>query len=750
VYTSQQPRYWVGTTLCASWLLSLVLGSCSAAPTSVPRTATALRADGTPEALLRLNEQARAGAVIETVGGQRVADAYRSLERDDAQTQTWLRAQTERTEHELGQLREPRAEVRLAQLLSIGSLGELAIGGSRVFFMAREAPRERPALYMLDDAAAESGSGLPEPPLVDPEDYGQRAALDYMAPSHDGRYIAFGISENGDERATLRVYDVNRRDILNEKIDHAKWSAIEWLHDDSGFYYRRYPRQGEPDWDEHQPDSYHARLYVHQLGQDIASDALVFAGEQPVDFPAAAVDDADRYVVINNKHSWTASDVWLWDRGQVKTARTATPAANVLAAVVKGEDRLSQGSALHGQLYLTTNLDAPMKRVIKVDLEHATDRTQWHTVVPESSATIEDTLLTRDYIVVHRIEDVRSHLEVYTPTGEARGEVELPGRGSLHTLASSPDHNRIVFVWSSFLVEPTLFEYDLAARKLKTLYQVHHDFRAEDYELLQAVVSSQDGTPVNVDYVQRRGTPKNGQNPVVLTGYGGFDQALLPAFSRSALYFLEQGGIYAQANLRGGGEYGEAWHRAGMLDQKQHVFEDFEAVVRWFSSSGISNPGRIAITGSSNGGLLIGGMITRAPATFAAAATYVGLYDMLRYPKFPPAALWTSEYGDPNDPRMAAYLLSYSPYHNVHEHTAYPAVLIETADHDTRVFWGHSAKFAAALQTANGGDKPIYFYLEHAVGHGRGTGISDLVRRYARQYAFLRRELNMPLVTSVH
>ncbi|MET0386833.1 MAG: prolyl oligopeptidase family serine peptidase, partial [Polyangiales bacterium] len=267
-------------------------------------------------------------------------------------------------------------------------------------------------------------------------------------------------------------------------------------------------------------------------------------------------------------------------------------------------------------------------------------------------------------------------------------------------------------------------------------------FDSSSYERQQASVPSADGTKINVFYTRKKGHTPDGKTPVLLTGYGGFDVSLMPTFSRSALYFLERGGIFAQANLRGGGEFGESWHRAGMLQNKLHVFEDFEAVIRWFSTSGISNPQKISIAGGSNGGLLMGAMITRAPTTFAAATSYVGLYDMLRYAKFPPAEIWTTEYGNPEDPELARYLLGYSPYHNVRD-GAFPAILIETADHDTRVFWGHSAKFAARLQTANQGPKPIYFYVEHAVGHGRGIGIADQVRRYARQYAFLEHALRM-------
>ena len=733
--------------------IGLVCCACSAAPKppALPAQPTA-RAVSTPsapsrgslpDALARMNAALRSDAQVQ-IGELNLPDPFRVLEQNNAQTQAWISAQSERTESALASARDPKAEERLQQLLSIGTIGEISLGGSRVFFTLREAPRERPALYMIDVAQVKREPVQSKPPLIDPASYGERAALDYIYASHNGRYVAFGVSENGDERATLRIYDVDHQQMLPDSVEHAKWSSVEWLNDASGFYYRRYPRPGEPNWNEQEPDSYYARLFVHRLGQATATDPLVFAGEKPVDFPVAASDETDRYVVINNAHSWTASDVWLWDRGKKPSARATTPRPDQLQAIVHNEDKLSGGSVQRGMLYLETNIDAPKKRVIRVPAAQAQDRSRWQTVVPESSATIEQTVTTRNFIVLHCVEDVHSKLKLFSLGGEPRGEIELPDIGSISELEGASDHDRIAFVWSSFLQAPTLFSFDAASRKLEQLYQVQHNFDAGSYELRQQSVKSADGTAINVYFMQRRGTQADRNNPVLLTAYGGFDLSLLPNFSRSALYFLEQGGIYAQANLRGGGEFGEAWHRDGMLKNKQHVFEDFEAVIRWFSDSGLSNPSRIALTGGSNGGLLMGALITRAPGTFAAAAAYVGLYDMLRYPLFPPAALWTSEYGDPSDPDMARYLASYSPYHQLHDRTAYPSVLVETADHDTRVNWAHSTKFAARLQGATSSDKPVYFYMARAIGHGRGTGIADLVKRYARQYAFVRAALGMP------
>ena len=363
--------------------------------------------------------------------------------------------------------------------------------------------------------------------------------------------------------------------------------------------------------------------------------------------------------------------------------------------------------------------------------------------MPEGAGTIDDFALFGDRIAVHTIEDVRSRLSLFDLQGKLVRELELPAGGSVEAFAAAATGDTLAFVASSFFYPPTLFRYDARRDALERVTQVTHDVDLHGLTLSRARVRSKDGTEINVQYVHREPLIRDGNQPVLLYGYGGFDVALLPHFTRNALYFLERGGIYAVANLRGGGEFGEAWHRAGMLENKPRVFEDFEAVIRWFAQSGISRPERIAITGGSNGGLLCGALIARAPDAFRAAVTYVGLYDMLRYTLFPPAEIWISEYGDPQQPDAARYLYGYSPYHQLRPGRRYPATLIETAQNDTRVSYVHSAKFAARLQEAQAGPAPIYFYMEHEQGHGRGTRVDDLVRRYDRMYAFLEAQLGM-------
>ncbi|MBI2896035.1 MAG: S9 family peptidase [Deltaproteobacteria bacterium] len=681
-------------------------------------------------ALSELNRTARAGAVSETMFGVVVADPYRSLESDTPATKAWIDAQNDRTARALARLADPARLQRLERLLSIGVITRPAIGGTSVFFLRREGEREQPALYV-----SQRGRVRAEP-VVDPVTVGPRVALDWYEPSPSGRLVAYGLSDNGDERSTLKIAEVSTGRILPDTIPRTKWSRISWLNDERGFYYTRYPAPGEPAYDPDHEDTYFPRLFFHALGTDPAADPLIFGGERGTDFPGAEVSPDDRWVAINVFRGWSASDVYLLDRRATGSAATPRP-------VVVGTDDLTTGRVHRGRLWLHTNVGAPRYRIATADPRTAAGPETWTDVVAEGPATIDAFTLSANRIVVHTIDDVRSRLHVYRPDGRLEREIELPTRGSVDGLAASPRADRVAFAWSSFFFPPALYSFDLRAARLDKLAEVSSDFDVSGFELEQARVPSADGTPINVYLVHRRGMARDGQNPVLVNGYGGFNISLLPTFARTALFWLEQGGVWAVANLRGGGEGGEAWHRAGNLENKPRVFEDFEAVLRWLSSSGISSPDRIAITGGSNGGLLMGAMITRAPEAFRAATTYVGLYDMLRYDRFPPAELWVTEYGTAQNEAQFRVLYGYSPYHRVRDGVRYPAVLVETADHDSRVYWGHSTKFAARLQEAQAGDLPIYFHMERQVGHGAGTRLTDLVRRFDRAYAFLEDQLGM-------
>lgn len=693
-----------------------------------------------------LNARARAGAVTETLHGVEIADPYRALESESAITTEWIEGQTARTRDALASWARPGMRDRIERVLSIGTIGGGAVAGDWVLYSRRDPDREQPALFaqrLGRDGAPEGDARV----LVDPLQYGERAALDWYFPSPRGRYVAFGISANGDERSTLRIVETATGTVLPDTIEHAKWSEVSWLHSEDAFYFRRYPREGEPDFDPAAQDGYHIRLFFHRLGTDPTTDPLVFAPPSPTDFPSASVSDDDRWVVINTFRGWSQSDVLLFDRGRAARGRLVAPDdAHPLVPVVTGLDALTSGRMHRGRLYLNTNIDAPRYRIAAVDPARAADRAAWTDVIPQGPSAIEGWTIAGDRLAVHVIDDVRSRVLVHRlADGRADGEIELPGRGDVQSFDGDPESGRLVIGFSGFAHAPAIHLWTARGRALAPIAQVDVPVDLSQLEVTQERVPSRDGTPINVYLVHRRGMARDGTNPVLLNAYGGFNISLLPGFQRHPLYWvLERGGVFAVANLRGGGELGEEWHRAGNLANKEHVFEDMEAVTRWLSSSGVSRPERIAITGGSNGGLLMGAMITRAPDTFAAAASYVGLYDMIRYHRFPPAELWISEYGSSEDPEQFQWLMRYSPYHRVREGVRYPAVLIETADHDTRVHWGHSTKLAARLQESTGEPDPrIWFYREALVGHGAGTRLSDLVSRYERMYTFVEHALGV-------
>jgi prolyl oligopeptidase len=730
-------------------------GSATPAPEYGARELSGATDEGTgamaeESVIVSLNRRAReAGATTDVLHGVEVSDPFRALETDSPITSEWIDVETARTAAAIAGWSNSAMAERLESLLRIGVVGAGDVAGDFAFLTRRDGDREQPALFVRELATGT------ERLLIDPLTYGERGALDWYFVSPRGRYIAFGISTNGDERSTLRVMETATGNLLPDAIEHTKWSEVAWLHAENGFYYRRYPLPGEPDYDAEQEDAYHPRLFFHALGTDPASDPLVFSPAEGTDFPAADVSSDDRHVVVNVFRGWSASDVHVLDRGASARGRVSAPdAAHALTPVITGVDQLFEGRVHEGRLYVMTNEGAPRYQIYSVPTSAVAPsdpaaRASWDVVVPESESTIEGWQFVGPRLVLHVLDDVRSRLLVRRLDGTEDGEIELPGRGAVSGFAADAERGRLLFGFSSYVHAPSVHLWTAGnargrGRRLETLAEVEAPLDLSTLEITQERVPSADGTPINVYLVHRRDLPRDGNAPVLLSAYGGFNISLLPSFQRHPLYWVERGGIFAVANLRGGGEFGEAWHRAGNLGNKEHVFEDMEAVIRWFSSSGWSQPSRIAITGGSNGGLLMGAMITRCPDAFGAAASYVGLYDMVRYHLFPPAELWITEYGSSEDATQFGWLSGYSPYHRVREGVHYPSVLIETADHDTRVHWGHSTKFAARLQEASGeADPAIWFYRERDVGHGAGTPVSSMVQRYVRMYAFVEHALGV-------
>jgi prolyl oligopeptidase len=711
-------------------LLLVALAACNGrgpgGETPVPEPGSAL------ERIRALNAAARRGSVVEEVHGREIADPFRALEEDSEETWDWIDGQTAVAREYFETHADPNTAERLAALMAVGSIRRPMLGGDRIFYTKRDGDADQPVLLVIDPDRSEPRT------LVDPNALGARVTIDWLYPSPAGRFLAYGLSREGDERSVLHVLDADSGEPLDEAIPHAKWTNFSWLNDETGFYYTRYPAEGEPDWVDGEVDVYFPHLFFHLLDGapgDGSADALVHRLAVKTDFVGPAVSPDDRWLVLNLFHGWSQSEVFLLDRRE--------PAAEPIP-VDAGGDYLTAGEVHGDRLYLMTNQDHPRYRIVAVPLDTPADRSTWREIVPEGEWSMESFAFSRGLLAVEYMENVASAIRLFGPDGTPAGRIDLPAPGSIAGPAVSSAHDRVAFEFDSFFHPPALYEYDPGTGTLREVDRVASDVDPSRYEVERAAVPSRvDGTEVNVFLARERDIPRDGNRPVLLYGYGGFNVSLVPYFRSHALYWLERGAILATANLRGGSEFGEAWHRDGMLENKHKVFEDFEAVIRWLPSTGWTRPERIAIYGASNGGLLMGAMIARCPDAFRAAASYVGLYDMVRFHRFPPAEIWMSELGDPEDPDAFAWLLDYSPYHNLVDGTAYPAALIETAERDTRVSWKHSTKFAARLQEANASTRPILFYLDRSVGHGAGTGLADAVAERVRMYDFLETELGM-------
>jgi prolyl oligopeptidase len=698
-----------------------------------------------------VNAPARAGAVTDVLHGVEVADPYRALESESPVTAAWVQAQNARSEAWLAAHPRPDIARRVGELLAIGNLRGASIGGSRVFYTRREGDQEQ-AVVMLSERSRAGAWSAPRQ-LFDPHALGGRSALDWMVPSPRGRYLALGVSQNGDERSTLRVLEVATGRLLPEAIAHTKWCRLSWLPDESGFYFTRYPREGEAHYDPAAEDTYWRAMFFHHLGAapEGGADARVFDVAERTHAPSPDVSDDGRWLVINLFKGWSRTEVHVLDR-RAPVARGALPRA---IPVVTGRESLSHGTVHRGRMFLLSNDLAPRNAVYSAPVARlaagvATPSVPaaggaWSTVIPQGAHPIEDFALAGDRLVVGTLENIASRMRSYALDGTDAREIPLPAEGSAPSLVSGAASPLVAFGFQSFFEPSAVLAVDARAPAPRPQVVDHAttDVDFSRFVVERAAVPSRDGTLINAFILRPRAATPDGHNPVLLYGYGGFNVSLLPTFRRDPIYWLERGGIYVVANLRGGAEFGEDWHQAGAMGNKEHVFEDFEAVLGWLTSSHWSEPSRIAINGGSNGGLLMGAMLTRAPERFAATFASVGLYDMVRFARFPPAEIWTSEYGDPAQPDAFRWLHAYSPYHRVRDGVRYPAAWIETADHDTRVHWAHSTKFAARLQDAQASDAPVQFYMQRDVGHGAGTHRSDELRRLTRMFTFIEDRLGV-------
>ena len=686
------------------------------------------------------------------------ADPYRWLEDGDAPAVArWTEAQNAATRKALDHLPGRAAlEGRLGRLYAIGSLGAPVsrphpqghaaktsdagktgkAGKERRYFYTRRDGAQNQAVLYVRDGLQGADRALVD---VNLERADGTRALDWWFPSDNGRRVAYGTSDDGSEESLLRVRDVDSGQDVGDQIPQTRACSLAWLPDSSGFYYTRYPKPGEVPPGE---EPYHRSVFFHHLGDDPARDQKIFGeGRDRTDWPSVDLSPDGRWLVVSVAQGWTKSEVHLFDR-HAAAAASGSPQPPI--AVAAGEDaRFDVVDALDDRIYLLTTSGAPRGRIFAVDPRRPA-RAHWHEVIPEGDDVLERAVYFHGGLAVGFLHDAAARLSVFDRNGGARREVPLPGLGALTALSGARDVPGLFYGFTGFFAPTSIFNVQLGAAPKSVVWRaLEAPVDPAAFEVERVMVSSRDGTRVPLFLAHRKGLPRDGTRPALLTGYGGFDVNMLPAWTPSAIPFLESGGTYALAILRGGGEYGESWHRAGMLANKQNVFDDFIAAATWLIAERVAAADRLAISGGSNGGLLVGAALTQRPELFRAVICGVPLLDMLRYHLFRIAALWIPEYGSPDDPVAARWLAAYSPYQHVRDGVKYPAVFLHTAASDTRVDPMHARKMAARLQAATGSGLPILLDVESKAGHGAGKPLRKVIAQLVDEWSFLFSQLGI-------
>ena len=674
---------------------------------------------------VRYPEAPRSEDVVD-VAGTPVPDPYRPLEDVDAPaTRAFIDEQNRLCAEFLAGLPGRDAiRRRLTELWDYVRFGLPFREGGRTFFLRNDGLQNQSVLHVVEEDGAEPRVLLDPNPLSSDG----TVALAGFVVDRRGRRLAYGLSVAGSDWQEWRVRDVATGVDLPDRVAWVKYSSTAFDHDGDGFYYSRYdaPAEGR----ELVVANRDQRLCYHRIGSAQEDDLLVYRRpDQPEWGLWAQVSDDGRHLIINASHGTDPrSRLYHRDLG-------AGADAPVVPLVPEGDAAFRFVGSRGRELFLRTDWRAARGRVVALDLDRP-DREAWREVVPESAHALTDVSLVGGRLFASYLEDAASRVRVFDLDGAAVGEVPLPGLGTASGFGGREDDRALFYSFTSFSTPATLHRLDVATLASQVWRAPTLRFDPAGYLTRQVFVSSRDGTRVPLFLSHRRDLPA-GPRPTLLFGYGGFGISMTPAFDPARLAFMEMGGVLAVANLRGGGEYGEDWHRAGTRARKQNVFDDCIACAEWLSASGVSAPDRLALAGSSNGGLLVGACITQRPDLFAAALPDVGVLDMLRFHRFTIGWAWVSDYGSPDDPEDARALAAYSPLHNVRPGTRYPATLVTTADHDDRVVAAHSLKFTAALQAAQAGAAPVLLRVDVKAGHGAGKPTAKLIELHTDRWAFL-------------
>lgn len=669
--------------------------------------------------------EAQRGAVQDTFFGTIVADPYRWMENPaDSSTMAWVDAQNVLTRSVLdGSGKRESIHSRLTGLWNYPKFSAPSKKGSRYFFFKNDGLQNQSVLYW------QNGPGGEPQVLLDPNKLSEdgTVSLSLTSLSEGGAYLAYGLSSGGSDRQEVKIRRVATGEDLEDVIKWCKFTSIAWLPDNSGFFYNRYP---EPGTVAKEDENMYSRVYFHKLGTPQSEDQLVF--EQPEfktrGFSPIITEDGN-YLIL---YVWEGTDPR--NRLYIRDLRNNKPFIKLL------DKKDASYSPVHSSgtlLYVMTNLDAPRYRLVAIDLTKP-DPSQWKTIIPEQTEVLDNITVVNNQFIATYMKDARHQIRVFSTEGTGIGEIGLPVPGTISLSASRSTDREMFITLTSFTYPSTIFRYDFIAGAMTVFRQPDIRFDLAAYETKQVFYPSKDGTKIPMFIVYKKGLDLNGQNPVLLYGYGGFNVSLTPSFSIGRLVWLEAGGVYALANLRGGGEYGEDWHQAGMLGKKQNVFDDLHAAAEYLIAEKYTSPSLLAINGGSNGGLLVAAAMTQRPDLYGAVVCQVPVIDMLRYHRLSVGHYWIPEYGNAeNSKEEFDFMMAYSPLHNIRPDVNYPATLITTADTDDRVVPAHAKKFAATLQHTYKGKNPILIRVETRAGHGAGKPTSKVIDETVDIYTFL-------------
>ncbi len=672
--------------------------------------------------------------VVETLHGVRVADPYRWLEDENAPaTKAWVGAENQVTFAYLAGIPEREAiKRRLTQLWNYERYGVPVKQGGRYFFSKNDGLQNQSVLYV-----AESLDAAPRV-LLDPNALSKdgTVALSGTAISDDGQRLAYGVAVAGSDWQEWRVRDVTTAQDLPDVIKWVKFSGASWTKDGQGFFYSRYDEPTEAQ--RLTKVNYFQKLYFHKLGTAQADDVLVYERPDRKEWGfGGGVTDDGRYLIVSVSQGTDPKNRVFYKDLQAPDAR--------VVELLNDFDASYNFIDNDGPVFwFQTDLDAPRGRVIAIDTR-APERRNWKELIPQAAETIQGVSAVNQQFFVNYLQDAHTQVKVFDLAGRFVREIPLPGLGSAGGFHGKRTDTETFYAYTSFSTPAVIFRYDATTATSTVFRQPKVAFNPDDYETRQVFYASKDGTRIPMFISHKKGLKPNGRTPTLLYGYGGFNISLTPSFSVANLVWMEMGGVYAMPNLRGGGEYGEDWHQAGTKARKQNVFDDFIAAAEWLVANGYTSRARLAISGGSNGGLLVGACMTQRPDLFGACLPAVGVMDMLRFHKFTIGWAWTSDYGSPDNAEDFRSLLAYSPLQNLKPGTRYPATLITTADHDDRVVPAHSFKFAARLQACQRGSNPVLIRIETKAGHGAGKPTTKLIEEAADKLGFLVKTLRMPV-----